>query len=69
VTLDDKGEPLCPVNRNHKFMDLPEIGKQRKPALTAPGVTTIFSKIEGQFRTLYSVLAGTGLGIDEAIGL
>jgi hypothetical protein len=30
--LDDKGEPLYPVKWNHNFMDLPEIGKQRKPA-------------------------------------
>ena len=67
--LDDKGEPLYPVKWNHNFMDLPEIGKQRKPAFTAAEVTTIISKAERQFRTLYALLAGTGLRIEEAIGL
>jgi integrase len=67
--LDDKGEPLYPVKWNHNFMDLPEIGKQRKPAFTAAEVTTIISKAEGQFRTLYALLAGSGLRIEEAIGL
>jgi len=67
--LDDKGEPLYAVKWNHNFMDLPEIGKQRKPAFTAAEVTTIISKAEGQFRTLYALLAGTGLRIEEAIGL
>ena len=50
-------------------MDLPEIGKQRKPAFTAGEVTTIISGAEEQFRTLYALLAGTGLRIEEAIGL
>lgn len=67
--LDDKGEPLYPVKWNHNFMDLPEIGKQRKAAFTAAEVTAIISKAEGQFRTLYALLAGTGLRIEEAIGL
>lgn len=69
LALDDKGEPLYPVKWNHNFMDLPEIGKQRKPAFTAADVTAIISKAEGQFRTLYALLAGTGLRIEEAIGL
>jgi integrase len=67
--LDDKGEPLYPVKWNHNFMDLPEIGKQRKPAFMADEVATIISKADAQFRTLYALLAGTGLRIEEAIGL
>lgn len=67
--LDDKGEPLYPVKWNHNFMDLPEIGKQRKPAFTAAEVTKIISKAEAEIRTLYALLAGTGLRIEEAIGL
>jgi len=67
--LDDEGEPLYPVKWNNNFMDLPEIGEQRKPAFSAEEVATIISKAEAPFRTLYAVLAGTGLRIEEAIGL
>jgi len=50
-------------------MDLPEIGEQRKPAFTAEDVTKIISKAEAEFQTLYTLLAGTGLRIEEAVGL
>jgi integrase len=67
--LSDKGEAIYPVKWNHNFMDLPEVGEQKKPAFTAAEVTTIVSKAEEPFRTLYALLAGTGLRIEEAIGL
>jgi integrase len=67
--LDEKGEAIHPVKWNHTFMDLPEIGEQRKPAFTASEVTTIISKAGGLFRVLYALLAGSGLRIEEAIAL
>jgi len=67
--LNDKGEAIYPVKWNHNFMDLPRVGEQKKPAFTAAEVTTIISKAEEPFRTLYALLAGTGLRIEEAIGL
>jgi integrase len=67
--LNDNGEAIYPVKWNHNFMDLPQVGEQKKPAFTAAEVTTIISKAEEPFRTLYALLAGTGLRIEEAIGL
>jgi integrase len=67
--LNDMGEAIYPVKWNHNFMDLPQVGKQKKPVFTAAEVTTIISKAEEPFRTLYPLLAGTGLRIEEAIGL
>ena len=67
--LNDRGEAIYPVKWNHNFMDLPEVGEQKKPAFTAAEVTTIVSKAKEPFRTLYALLAGTGLRIEEAIGL
>ena len=67
--LNDKGEAIYPVKWNHNFMDVPEIGEQNSPAFTAEEVSTIISKAEGYLRTLYILLAGTGLRIEEAVGL
>ncbi|MGD1025512.1 MAG: site-specific integrase [Candidatus Sulfotelmatobacter sp.] len=67
--LNDKGEAIYPVKWNHYFMDVPEIGEQNSPALTAEEVSIIISKSEGYLRTLYILLAGTGLRIEEAVGL
>jgi integrase len=67
--LNDEGEAIYPVKWNHNFMDLPDIGEQRKPVFSAAEVATIISKAEGQLRTLYALLAGSGLRIEEAIGL
>jgi integrase len=67
--LNDKGEAIYSVKWNHNFMDLPVVGEQRKPVFSAAEVSTIISRAEGQYRTLYSLLAGSGLRIEEAIGL
>ena len=67
--LNEKGEAIYPVKWNHDFMDLPEIGEQRKPAFTAEEVKTIISKAGGMPRVLYALLAGSGLRIEEAVAL
>jgi hypothetical protein len=59
--LNDNGEAIYPVKWNHNFMDLPQVGEQKRPAFTAAEVTTIISEAEEPFRTLYALLAGTGL--------
>jgi hypothetical protein len=33
--LNDNGEAVYPVKWNHNFMDLPQVGEQKKPAFTA----------------------------------
>ena len=67
--LNDKGEAIYPVKWNHDFMDLPEIGEQRKPAFAMGEVVTIISKAVGMLRVLYALLAGSGLRIEEAVAL
>ena len=67
--LNPKGEAIYPVKWNHNFMDVHEIGEQSRPWFTTEEVSTIISKAEGYLRTLYILLAGTGLRIEEAVGL
>jgi len=42
------------VKWNHNFMDLAQVGEQKKTAFRAAEVTTIISKAEEPFRTLYA---------------
>lgn len=67
--VDKEGERLHPRQWNHEFIDLPLVTEQRRPGLTAEEVATIVSAAEGQLRVLYSLLAGTGLRIGEALAL
>ena len=67
--VNDKGEEIYPVKWNHDFMDLPEVKDQRTPVFSAEEISTIISKAEGQYQVLYSLLAGTGLRIEEAFAL
>ena len=50
-------------------MDVPEIGEQNSPSFTTEEVSTISSKAGGYLRTLYILLAVTGLRIEEAVAL
>jgi integrase len=50
-------------------VDLPEVKDQRTPTFSAEEISTIISKAEGQYQVLYSLLAGTGLRIEEAFAL
>jgi integrase len=67
--LNHKGEAIYPVKWNHNFMEVPEIGEQSRPWFTTEEVSSIISKAEGYLRTLYILLAGTGLRIEETVGL
>jgi integrase len=67
--LDEQGEEIHPRKWNHSFMDLPEVKNQRTPTFTADEVVSIISAATGQFRVLYSLLAGTGMRIGEALAL
>jgi integrase len=67
--VNEQGEELYPRKWNHEFMDLPEVKNQRKPTFIADDVTKIVAGVEGQYRVLYALLAGTGLRIGEAAGL
>jgi integrase len=67
--VNEEGDQIYPRKWNHEFIDLPQVTDQRTPTFTAEEVTKIVSAAEGQFRVLYSLLAGTGLRIGEALAL
>jgi integrase len=67
--LNEQGEEIHPRKWNHEFIDLPQVTDQRTATFTAEEVAKIVSAAEGQLRVLYSLLAGTGLRIGEALAL
>lgn len=67
--VTEEGEQRYPRNWNHDFIDLPEIGVQRKPALSTKEVSPLVAAAGEPYRTLYALLAGSGLRIGEALGL
>jgi integrase len=67
--LNEQGEEIYPRKWNHDFIDLPLVTNQRTPTFTAEEVAGIVLAARGEFRVLYSLLAGTGLRIGEALAL
>lgn len=66
------GEPLYPRTWNSEVMDLPVVvyRKQRRPALSADGVTKLIASAKpGQMRVLFVLLGATGMRISEALAL
>jgi integrase len=66
---DANGEQLFPRKWNHEFIDLPIIDKQHRPIVSGKTVSSIVAQTTGTVRSLFIVLAGTGLRIGEALGL
>lgn len=67
--IDENGEELFPRKWNHDFIDMPIVENQRQPTFTAETMSAIVDKASGQEQVLFSLLAGTGLRIGEAMGL
>jgi integrase len=67
--IDENGDELFPRKWNHEFLDVPLVENQHKPTFTPETMTAIVQKADGQEQILYSLLAGTGLRIGEALGL
>ncbi len=69
--VSSEGEQLHPRTWNFHFIGLPVVDekKQRKPSLTASEVEQILARAKGRYRVLFTLLAGTGLRIGEALGL
>jgi integrase len=69
--VNAEGEQVYPRKWNHEFVGLPIVDKenQNRPTLTAEEITTVLEKCNDRYRTLFTVLAGTGLRIGEALGL
>jgi integrase len=67
--LDTDGEQLYPRKWNADFLDAPTIQNQRKPCFQAPEIESIISKVGGEFKLFYAMLAGSGLRVGELIAL
>jgi integrase len=69
--VSSEGEQLHPRNWNFHLIGLPVIveKKQRKPSLTASEAEQVLARAKGRYKVLFTLLAGTGLRIGEALGL
>jgi integrase len=69
--VSNEGEQLHPRNWNFQFIGLPIVDerKQKKPSLTVAEVEQILGRAKGRYKVLFTLLAGTGLRIGEALGL
>jgi integrase len=65
----EEGEPLFPRKWDSEFIDLPIVRNQRQPKFTTEAMSAIVQNATGQYRTLYALLAGSGLRVGEALGL
>jgi integrase len=65
----EEGEPLFPRKWDSEFIDLPIVRNQRQPKFTTETMSAIVQHATGQYRVLYTLLAGSGLRIGEALGL
>jgi integrase len=68
--IDENGEEKFPRKWNEEFIDAPVVKKQRQPTSTCQGISDIVRFSFGQYRMLYTLLAGCGpLRVGEALGL
>jgi integrase len=67
--IDENGQELFPRKWNHEFLDIPSVENQHQPTFTPEQRTAIVQKATGQEQIFYSLLAGTGLRVGEALGL
>jgi integrase len=65
------GEQIYPRKWNHDFIGIPLVQKekQHRPTVTETELGEILSSVSGRYRILFTLLAGTGLRIGEALGL
>jgi len=67
--VNENGEPVHPRTWNHEFMDIPEIGNQRRPTFTSEAMKSIISRAPARERLLYVLLGSSGIRIGEALGI
>jgi integrase len=69
--VNEQGNKIYPREWSHEFIDLPVVLKQnqRTPKFIGEEVAAIVLASKGELRVLYSLLAGTGLRIGEALAL
>jgi integrase len=74
--VTDDGDPVFPREWNHEFIDLPLIKNQHQPTLSKEEIAAILNSCgtkgnnaNGWYRVLFSLLAGTGMRVGEALAL
>jgi len=69
--VNDEGDQIYPRTWNHDFIGLPIVQKekQHRPTITEAELGEIVSSVSEQYAVLFTLLAGTGLRIGEALGL
>jgi integrase len=69
--VNDEGEQVHPRVWDSHFIGLPVVNpkKQNRPTRTAKEIEKIIAASRNRYRVLYSLLAGTGLRIGEALAL
>ncbi|MDA4130665.1 MAG: site-specific integrase [Thaumarchaeota archaeon] len=67
--IDDNGNCLYVRKWNAEFIDQPVIQDQDAPVIGREALSEAISRAQGQSRTLYALLAGSGLRISEALAL
>lgn len=68
---EETGKQKFPREWNHDYIDLPvvESTQQNRPTLDAEQVAACIANAKGRYRTLYALLAGSGLRIGEALAI
>jgi integrase len=69
--VNSEGEQIHPRKWNHNFIGLPIVdpNKQHRPTITETELGEILASAKRQYLVLFTLLAGTGLRIGEALGL
>jgi integrase len=69
--VDLEGEQIYPRKWNHDFIGMPIVRKelQHRPSITETELCAILSNAKGRYAVFFSLLAGTGLRIGEALAL
>ena len=69
--VDEDGEQIYPRKWNHDFVGLPVVKKeeQHRPTVTESELGEILTSAKGRYNMLFTLLAGTGLRIGEALAL
>jgi integrase len=69
--INSNGERIHPRQWNNDFVGIPIVDptKQHRPSVTAAEVEKIIASSKGRYAMLFSLLAGTGVRIGEALGL
>lgn len=69
--VDSNGNQLYPRTWNHSFIDLPIVDKasQDTPTLTLGKLQEAVLRASGQYRTMFTLLAASGLRVGELLAL